>query len=42
MNNNACPPTPTVTLPKTVLSSDISIGGDVQLIGQKPGLKLLR
>lgn len=42
MSNNACPPTPTVTLPKTALSGDISIEGDVRLIGQKPGLKLLK
>jgi hypothetical protein len=31
-----------VSLPKAVLSGAIPVSGDVQLIGQKPGLKLLR
>lgn len=42
MSNNVCPPAPTVTLPKSALSGDIPAGGDVRLIDQKPGLKLLR
>ena len=42
MSNNVCPPNPTVTLPKTALSSDIPASGDVQLIEQKRGLKLLK
>lgn len=42
MSNSVCPPTSTVTLPKAALSSDIPGSGDVQLIKQKPGLKLLR
>jgi C-terminal processing protease CtpA/Prc len=42
MNNNACPPASPVALPKTALSGTIPSSEDVQLIGQKPGLKLLR
>ena len=37
MSNNTCPPASPVTLSSTIPSS-----GDVQLVGQKPGLKLLR
>jgi carboxyl-terminal processing protease len=39
--SNSCPPATTVSLPKAVLSGAIPVSGDVQLIGQKPGLKLL-
>ena len=42
MSNNSCPPTPAITLPKAVVSSDIPGSGDVQLLELKPGLKLLR
>lgn len=42
MNNSVCPPTPTVGLPKTALSNEIPASGDVRLIEQMPGLKLLR
>jgi carboxyl-terminal processing protease len=42
MSNSSCPPATTVSLPKAVLSGAIPDSGDVQLIGQKPGLKLLR
>jgi carboxyl-terminal processing protease len=42
MSSGVCPPTSTGTLPKAALSSDIPGSGDVQLIEQKPGLKLLR
>lgn len=38
----SCPSVSTATLPKAVLSSDIPTSGDVQLIEQKPGLKLLQ
>jgi carboxyl-terminal processing protease len=42
IGNSACPPTPAVTLPKAALPGDIPGRGEVQLIEQKPGLKLLR
>jgi len=42
IDNNSCPPTPVVSLPKAALTGDIPAGGEVQLVGQKPGLKLLR
>ncbi|HEY4745543.1 MAG TPA: S41 family peptidase [Desulfuromonadaceae bacterium] len=42
MGTNACPPMRTVTLPKTTLSGAIPGIGDIQLIGQLPGLKLLK
>lgn len=42
ISNNTCPPTPAVGLPKAALSGDIPGSGEVQLIEQKPGLKLLR
>ena len=42
IDNNSCPPTPAVSLPKAALSGDIPAGGEVQLIEQRPGLKLLK
>jgi carboxyl-terminal processing protease len=41
-NNNSCPPASTLTLPKAALSSEIPASGEVKIIGQRPGLKLLR
>lgn len=38
--NNSCPPATTVTLPKGV--SDSIPAGDVQMLGEKPGLKLVK
>jgi hypothetical protein len=38
MSNNACPPAP---LPKAALSGNAADSGDVQMIEQKPGLKLV-
>jgi hypothetical protein len=42
IGNSTCPPAPAFTLPKAALSGDIPDRGEVQLIEQKPGLKLLR
>ena len=42
IGNNSCPPIAAVTLPKAALSGNIPGRGEVQLIEQKPGLKLLR
>lgn len=42
ISNNTCPPVPAVTLPKAAMAGDITGRGEVQLIEQKPGLKLLK
>lgn len=42
IGNSSCPPTPVVSLPKSALSGGIPTGGEVQMIEQKQGLKLLR
>jgi C-terminal processing protease CtpA/Prc len=41
MNNNVCPATPNVSLPKSVMSDNAIVNADDQLIGQKPSLKIL-
>jgi len=41
VGNNACPPTPTPTLPKTAADA-LPMSGDPRLVGQRPGLKLTR
>ncbi|MBC7962594.1 MAG: peptidase [Steroidobacteraceae bacterium] len=42
ISNNSCPPAPAVALPKAATSKAVPASGEVQLLGQKPGLKLLR
>ncbi len=42
MSNGTCPSTTTAVTLKAARSSDVPTSGDVQLIEQKPGLKLLR
>lgn len=41
MSNNSCPPATTVSLPKAAATDSTPVTGEVQMIGQKPGLKLL-
>jgi carboxyl-terminal processing protease len=42
ISNNACPPASTVSLAKAALPGHLPESGDVRLLGQKPGLKLLQ
>jgi C-terminal processing protease CtpA/Prc len=42
MNNNVCPATPSVSMPKSVMSDNAIVNADDQLIGQKPSLKILQ